>query len=45
VVHPRPRRLPGGAPAELGQAQRIILADPARYERILHTLKEPPQPG
>jgi hypothetical protein len=34
---------------ELGHAQRIILADPRRYDRILHTLKghhpDPADPG
>jgi hypothetical protein len=40
-----PADYPAGLQPELGQARRIILADPARYERILHTLKEPPQHG
>jgi hypothetical protein len=40
---------PAGYPPELlpviGHAQRIILANPGRYERILHTRKEHPNPA
>lgn len=40
-----PADYPAKLQPELRQARRIILAAPARYERILHTLKEPPPAG
>jgi hypothetical protein len=33
-----PADYPAELQPELGQARRIVMADPARYERILHTL-------
>jgi hypothetical protein len=36
-----PADYPAELQPELGQARRIILADQAGYERILHTLKAP----